>query len=336
MTRFEYLFRRFAERPARLPEAVRTSIGRRVSPRFKSCEVVLQVGADGRALGDNLMLTTVAREIRKRNPAASISVVTNHPEVFRRNPDISSVIPLSAEERARHRDSLVTYKQGFPYARHFIHYCCECVGIRSPVDLRTYIYPSTEDHAWAEAFVADLTGAPILISRAAGSHAYRKTWPHASWTALIANLSRRSVVVDVGAAGEPAAQATGKYVSLLGRTTVHQLAALMMRSAALIGIDSGLIHLAAAADLPTICLLGGVFPPAALHYPRAKVLVDRPHCRDCAPLRHCHHNAKCLSSIGVSDVLTAFEAISNPNAGVHSNGVKRPTVPVTADVVLAR
>src|SRR5205807_2218562 len=119
-------------------------------------------------LGDNLMLTTVAREIRKRNPRAQIHAITNRPDVFARNPDFESVIPFARGDRTNGRQFLVTYKQGFPYKRHFVHYCCECVGIRDSIELRTYIYPTAEDHAWAEAFISDLPDLPILVNRGAG------------------------------------------------------------------------------------------------------------------------------------------------------------------------
>jgi len=309
MTRFEFQFRRLRDCPTRLFRYARSWVSGAVWPRYRRPLVTLLSSPDGFALGDNLLLTTVAREIKKRNPNARVEILTSRPEVFDRNPDVDCVTLLRRGDRSNSRKRTVSYKDGFPYRKHFFHYCCDCLDIPGPIDLRTYLYPSVEHQEWANSVLSDLPGAPILISRGAGSHAYRKAWPIESWNELVASLVRLAPVIDIGADGSPLPFATSLYRSLLGDTSVHQLGALMSKARGMITMDSGPLHVAAAFALPTVCILGGVYPPEAISYPHSKILTHRPPCQDCAPLRHCDYDAKCLSAIKVQDVLGALKEV---------------------------
>lgn len=308
MTRFEFLLRRFRDRPSRLTDYFRSGIGGWLAPRYRRPVVRLFIGSiTSTALGDNLMLTTVAREVKKRNPKARIEVLTNVPEIFERNPDVDLVRPRTETDRARFRDSFIHYGYGFPYRQHFLEYCCACVNITDPIELRTYIYPSPQDQTWADAVMSELSAPPILINRGAGSKVFRKTWPLDSWQKLVEKLVCLGPVLDIGFEREPLETRGSGYSSLAGQTTVHQLAALMAKSRALISVDSGPVHLAAAFDLPTVCMVGGVYPAAAIQYPNSRVLTDRPACADCAPLRQCDFNVKCMAKIHVETVLAALD-----------------------------
>jgi ADP-heptose:LPS heptosyltransferase len=299
-------------------------------PRYKQRDVTLFVGSDGLPLGDNLLLTAVAREIKKRNADARITIITNRPEIFERNPDIDHVKLLSEAGKTELRTNLISYKHGFPYRKHFLQYCCECVNITDAIELRTYIHPAAEDWAWAKAFVSQFSVPPILISRGAGSQAYRKTWPLDAWKKIVAHLARFAPVVEVGAGAEPLGLSEDQCLCLSGKTTVHQLAALMKKSQALIAMDSGPMHLAAAVDLPTVCLLGGVYPPIAVSYPNFRILSNRPPCADCAPLRQCDFGTQCLANIKVQDVLAALDALC-PGISANSSASKTSRRPRSSD-----
>ena len=273
-------------------------------PRYRRSVVVLPCTG---GVGDNLMLTTVAREVRERNPSALIHVITSHPEVFTRNPSVDFVSERRAGSGLWRKHFPVRYNHGFPWNRHFIYKLCGCLNMGHPIQLQTYIFPGESDWAFGDKVIAESGGLPILLGRTAGGHdPVRKTWPLESWGTVVSELTRRAPVLDVGPPGTPLTPPQPGYRSLLGQTTLHQLAALMSRSRALITMDSGLNHLAAAFHLPTVCILGGTFPPESIRYPKTQVLSNRPKCMDCWPKPGCDYNLQCLRSITPEQVLAAL------------------------------
>jgi len=276
-------------------------------------------------LGDTLMLTTVAREVRKRNPGTLIHVITKVPAVFDRNPDVDFVSRKNAGTFAWQRPLRVSYNLGFPWQKHFIYSLCADVNLTSQVGLRTYIFPAEADWAFADKITEELQEAPIIIARTGGVTNYdKKVWPLNHWSELVNRLISSGPVVDVGVAGKPLEIASPRYLSLLGQTTLHQLAALIARAKALVTVDSGPNHIAAAFDTPTVCILGGVFPPEAIRYPHTKVLINRPDCCDCWPIRGCPRNLECLTNIKVESVLNELNESMRIRPGKGSNG--RPDI----------
>src|SRR5881392_849488 len=100
------------DEPARLWRYSRSWIGGRLYPRYKRPAVILPTTG---GLGDNLMFTTVAREVRKRNPDALIHVITHLPEVFERNPDVDFVSRKTSGNFPWLRPFRVSYNLGFPW-----------------------------------------------------------------------------------------------------------------------------------------------------------------------------------------------------------------------------
>ncbi len=89
-----------------------------------------------------------------------------------------------------------------------------------------------------------------------------KRWPIASWRQLLAKMqaARQHVVIPCGYLHEAAyvqsIAADFHNVTLLSRTTLQQLHRIIAQSQAVISIDTGLAHLAAALNKPTITLYG--------------------------------------------------------------------------------
>ncbi len=254
-----------------------------------------------RALGDNLMLTTVAREVRKRNPDAIIHVITGLPAVFDRNPDVTFV----SAEPDRHVPQigryLMRYEHRFPWTQHLLRYCVECVDIRDEIELKPYIYPSEADREHARRLVERLGAPPILVTRAAGPRTDKKNWP--GWSETIPRLCELAPVLDVGGASSPPAGVEHpRFHDLLGATTVHQLAAIMELSSLLVAPVTGVVHLAAASGLPALTIVGGSEPAVATQYPGCRSLVRRPPCADCYEQGPCVRALDCMREIAPDDV----------------------------------
>jgi len=245
------------------------------------------------------MLTTVAREVRKRNPNAIIHVITGLPEIFDRNPDVDFVSPEPDRPVPGLGRYLIRYEHKFPWKKHILYYCVECVDIKGPIELRTYIYPSEADREWAQSVIQQLDGQrPILVNRIAGPRTDKKNWPTKYWVELINKLLKHYPVVDIGKSTDVTLDIKSpNWLDLRGKTTIHQLAALMEQSLLLIGPVSGPLHLASACGLPTLAIVGGSEPPIGTEYPGCRSLVSRPPCCDCYEQGPCLFNFKCLWDI---------------------------------------
>lgn len=302
---------RLIKDPSALAASLKFQTGRLLYPRYKRSVVVLFRYT--RALGDNLMLTTVAREVRKRNPEALIHVVTGLPEIFARNPDVDFVSLEPERPTPGLGAHLIRYEHRFPWEKHLLYYCLECVDIRDKIDLRTYIYPSDTDWAWAEKILEPWGGyRPILVNRHAGPRTEKKNWPTDYWRQVIEIwLQAGWPVIDIGAGvSEPLSFPSDNWLDLVGKTSIHQLAALMARSHLLAGAESGATHLAASCGLPAISIVGGRQPGVASQYPGCISLTSQPSCRNCWEQGPCEHDLRCLREIKPSAILDAVDQLN--------------------------
>jgi heptosyltransferase-1 len=107
-----------------------------------------------------------------------------------------------------------------------------------------------------------------------------KRWPAARWTALLGDLdaSGFDVVLPHGSPAEEAASRA--LAATLARATIpppmplDTMAALLARAQAVVGVDTGLTHLAAALGMPTLALF------TSTDATRAGVAIAGPHARD--------------------------------------------------------
>ena len=296
--------KQFIKEPTRLRTSLQFHMGRTLYPRYKQPLILLFRYTT--ALGDALMLTTLAHEIRLRNPQAIIHVVTGLPQIFTHNPDVNFVSPDPNQPMIGLGRHLIRYEHRFPWTRHLLYYCAECVDIHDKIALKTYIYPTTADYEWAQNIVHQLGARPILINRMAGPRTNKKNWPYPYWKTLIPCLLELAPVIDIGT-GEAIINEhqPSNWLNLLNKTTIHQLAALMSYSCLLIGPVSGPLHLASAVNLPTISLVGGSEPAIATQYPNCVSLANQPACHNCYEQGPCGFDFQCLWAIKPESVLQA-------------------------------
>ncbi len=102
----------------------------------------------------------------------------------------------------------------------------------------------------------------VAIHPSVGGYATARNW-FPDRFASVAQSIRQNIglsIVLVGADdASPAAEQIAQdslSINLVGRTSIAQLAALMQRARLVIGADSGVAHLAAALDVPTIAIFG--------------------------------------------------------------------------------
>jgi heptosyltransferase-1 len=134
-----------------------------------------------------------------------------------------------------------------------------------------------------------VTGAPPCQALAPGAprvllvHATSrddKLWPEASWRLLAAGLGRRGIAAFLPWGSDDEQRRARRIADgidgavVLPRLGLPDLASLIRESELVVGVDTGLVHLAAALGTPTIALFVATDPA------QAGVAITGPHARD--------------------------------------------------------
>lgn len=158
---------------------------------------------------------------------------------------------------------------------------------------------------------------PIILIQTGPTWAIRE-WPRESWELLVTELKRNgySNVFQIGtdhhlSLGTATSNAIANATSLINCFTLEETAAAIAGSDLFIGIDSGLLHIAASMRTPCIGIFGPTSPQ--LRLPPGDVrncIVSKAECQGChhrVPRIHwetgCPHNIQCMKMIQPQDVL---------------------------------
>ena len=139
----------------------------------------------------------------------------------------------------------------------------------------------------------------------------QKHWIEERWHELANYIIERfelTVVLlggpDDEEAGERIANpASSRILSMPGKTTIQEAAALIKGSSLLIGVDTGLTHMGFALNVPTLALFGPTLPYSNTEEMPGGVLY---HPHDCSPCRRsptCDDLFPCMRAITVEEVM---------------------------------
>ena len=162
------------------------------------------------------------------------------------------------------------------------------------------------------------------IHPGSGGFSQARRWESTKWAvvadALVLRYGAQIVLVGTENDGAEAVQAamTSPAFNLAGQTTLPELAAVLARCALFLGADSGVMHMAAAAGVPTLALFGPsnhlAWGPWTPESPSAVVRLDL-RCSPCSYIGHslgardgCWHRS-CMADLPPEQVLAAIEAL---------------------------
>ncbi|MGH2486140.1 MAG: lipopolysaccharide heptosyltransferase II [Ktedonobacterales bacterium] len=159
---------------------------------------------------------------------------------------------------------------------------------------------------------------PVIALHAGARNGQAKRWPADHFAALADRLAREFdalVVLTGGPAEEPIArlvqrQATSPLLDLVGKTSLHELAALLAAGDLVVTGDSGPMHIACAVNTPVVALHGPTDPGlSGPTDPDALVLWRRLWCAPCydaSATAECRFgNPVCMKSLGPDLVFAA-------------------------------
>jgi ADP-heptose:LPS heptosyltransferase/glycosyltransferase involved in cell wall biosynthesis len=256
------------------------------------------------AIGDVLMLTPVLHALKSENPHREIVIATNCGEVLRDSPDARPAVRHATIDR----DLDLCYERS--PAEHPTDSFARALGVKGS-DYRPRIFPSTAERSWAKRVMPGNRWCVIHPNIGQDS----KAWPGRNWRADNFNLVAHRLAQGrqrccpgqqvgsnwrfavVGGANAPAIPQA--HLDLRGRTTLHELAAIIERAALFLGVDSAPMHLARAALVPLVAVFGSINPQLRLspHRFEAGVTAD-PMRVGCLGCHHAHEpprtSGKCL------------------------------------------
>lgn len=160
------------------------------------------------------------------------------------------------------------------------------------------------------------TDRPIVGLGFGASYGHAKMWAKDRYAQLIGRLAETAEVVLLGAESdremerEIMAIAGAKAVSLVGKTDLTALAAVMSRLSLYITNDTGPMHIAAGLGVPTIAIFGPTSPEETRPI-GANVTVIR-HKADCAPCfkRECPVDHRCMTAVTVHEIVETARRVA--------------------------
>lgn len=151
-----------------------------------------------------------------------------------------------------------------------------------------------------------------FIIFAVGTNWVNKCWPTKKFgqlSDLLAKYNFKTVLTGFGKNDEQKAaeiirqSSAGNIVNLVGKTTLMQTAALIRKATAIVGGDTGNLHLAAALNIPAVMLMGPTDPNRNGPYRQMNNVILAGHDCDGCWKRTCRKNIDCLSVIMPEQVL---------------------------------
>ncbi len=151
----------------------------------------------------------------------------------------------------------------------------------------------------------------------------QKHWFEDRWARLV-ELIREDLglpTVLLGGPGDGEAEAriramTGADIhSLVGKTSLTGAAAVIEKAALVVGVDTGLSHMAIAFDRPTVTIFGSNIPYTDPPTNRTRVLVHWLECSPCKGNPTCNGDFTCLKLIHPEDVMEAAREVMANDSG---------------------
>jgi ADP-heptose:LPS heptosyltransferase len=181
-------------------------------------------------------------------------------------------------------------------------------------------------------FSQDQARQPVIVIHPGPTWAV-KEWPVTAWAALVQKLAQNGygkvfqlgTRTHAGLPGTIALEIPGA-ISLVDKLSLEETIALISLADLFIGVDSGLLHIAASVQTPSVGLWGPTSPLLLFSEKNARFfLAARVECLAChyrQPRLHwitgCPYDIKCMKAISVEDVLAnCLNCLSSLKDGHH-------------------
>lgn len=234
------------------------------------------------------MITAVAHQARLEG--LPIAILTDLPDVWRNNPDPTDVVSnverwFYIKRRGWTNASITHLKYENGKRRHLAEQMADIIGINLEPGWRPII-------PWSRP--RNIRGQYIVVQNSCRGARYisdTKEWAQAHWEELTERLSKQFKIVQLGTSLDPPLRCC---TDLRGRTTIRQAAETLAGAALFVGLESGLMHLAAAVRTTAVIIFGGRTRPIETGYPFNVNITRSPECAGCGLNQGCLNDLVCL------------------------------------------
>ncbi len=282
-------------------------------------DVMLQFGG---GIGDELLLTTVSHELKRRNPSAKIWQVSHSAELLYNNPDYHTVFTWdqrlmryafllnTRRKKLSYAKERIPRKEEIPPVEHILAVLCRQAGIKGSIELRPYLFLKED-----EIRKGRLHGEQIVV-QCIGEQSYptvmlNKLWSVEKFQYVVDILNGRggttTRIVQIGGGGDPLLQGV---TDLRGRTTLRESAALLHEAQCFVGTVGLGMHLARAVGCRSVIIYGGREHSWQSGYTCNENLDSMVECAPCWLWNDCDYERKCMTMISANHVISAVERIT--------------------------
>lgn len=263
-------------------------------------------------VGDHLLCTAVARELRNRQ-GKGIWIISPYPELYQENADFDAVLPenelvLDTAHMLGARTIEPRYAPDVPGEDrqaspgcHIIAKMCQMAGITGEVKLRPYLELTAGERSHGRFGERQIV---IQSSNVGGRWpANTKQWYPERFQSVVDLLKDEFNFVQLGSQNDP--QLVGA-TDLRGKTTLRETAAILSRSIMLVGLEGMLMHMARAVECPSVIVYGARVLPSEIGYSANENLYIPMPCSPCWKYNSCEIDRECMRRISVNDVVMAI------------------------------
>ncbi|MBW2022725.1 MAG: glycosyltransferase family 9 protein [Deltaproteobacteria bacterium] len=145
----------------------------------------------------------------------------------------------------------------------------------------------------------------------------QKHWFNDRWAQLAMKFKEQfslpSVLMggpgDLDSGDKIAESSKGAAVNLAGQTKLGEAMAIVKGASIMVGVDTGLTHMGAAFDVPTVALFGATCPYLHTWTPSFVVLYHKLDCSPCKRSPTCNGTFQCMDKIQVEEVIEAANKV---------------------------
>jgi ADP-heptose:LPS heptosyltransferase len=319
-----YLAKKALREPWKLSQAMCIELSTlRILFAYGLPDVLLQLHG---GIGDNLLLTVVAHELKKRNESLKIWQVSPAADLLQGNPDYNQVFSLrhaalshsnllnSRRVLPDYNDWIIKPEIAMPPKRHIIAELCSSVGITGKISLRPYVYLTKEEKAkgslMSKQVVFQCVGADFYSSGTYGFVGRLKLWYPDRFQAVADKIrelrkgSRRLEIIQLGDKNDPRIEGA---LDLRGRTTLRESAAILSQSCLFVGTVGFLAHLARAVECRSVIIFGGKEHAFQSGYECNENIETHRACAPCWGQKPCDFGHNCMKMITTDAVVDAVK-----------------------------
>jgi hypothetical protein len=303
--------------PSKVAQAIRIESGALWSLRHGRPDIILQFLG---GLGDELLLTCIAHELRGRRPGVAIWQISSAAELLRGNPDYSLILD-SKYRVLRHSNLLGRWRKPLRYSEmpiaaayevppreHILAILCRITGIEGNVKLRPW-YFQDESEASGGRYAPRQMCVQSVGDMTHGSWMQNKVWFHDRIQCVIDEFAARHPDCHVLQIGTQNDGLLERVTDLRGKTTLRQTAAVLSQSLCFLGTSGLLAHLARAVECRSVIIYGGREHAWQSGYSCNENLETRMSCAPCWLWHDCDFDHRCMRDITVQHVLNALERV---------------------------